>query len=151
MANKASLNVAEGVETIAGHVEKIRVDPAAHTLTVDLDNGVESPYDIVIDATGFDSGWFLDAMDVEARQALDRALHGEEAGRLPITTEKIKGAIDANLAIEGLEPPLHLPMLADLAQGPGFPNLSCLGLTSDRVLQRHCAIPAESPSRETSL
>jgi len=25
-------------------------------------------------------------------------------------------------------------MLASLAQGPGFPNLSCLGLLADRIL-----------------
>ena len=29
---------------------------------------------------------------------------------------------------------LHLPVLAGVAQGPGFPNLSCLGLLADRVL-----------------
>jgi mycobactin lysine-N-oxygenase len=29
---------------------------------------------------------------------------------------------------------LFLPNLAGLNQGPGFPNLSCLGLLSDRVL-----------------
>jgi mycobactin lysine-N-oxygenase len=32
---------------------------------------------------------------------------------------------------------LFLPMLAGLAQGPGFPNLSCLGELSDRILGRH--------------
>jgi mycobactin lysine-N-oxygenase len=31
-------------------------------------------------------------------------------------------------------PNIHAPMLAGLAQGPGFPNLSCLGVLSDRVL-----------------
>jgi mycobactin lysine-N-oxygenase len=31
-------------------------------------------------------------------------------------------------------PKLFLPNLAGLNQGPGFPNLSCLGLLSDRVL-----------------
>jgi len=32
---------------------------------------------------------------------------------------------------------LHLavPMLAGLAQGPGFPNLTCLGLLSERLLE----------------
>jgi mycobactin lysine-N-oxygenase len=39
--------------------------------------------------------------------------------------------------VSGLEPPLHLPVMAGLAQGPGFPNLSCLGLLSDRVLHRY--------------
>jgi mycobactin lysine-N-oxygenase len=27
--------------------------------------------------------------------------------------------------------------MAGLAQGPGFPNLSCLGLLADRVLRRY--------------
>jgi mycobactin lysine-N-oxygenase len=30
--------------------------------------------------------------------------------------------------------------MAGLAQGPGFPNLSCLGLLSDRVLRRYVAV-----------
>ncbi len=46
--------------------------------------------------------------------------------------------------IAGLSPPLHLPMVAGLAQGPGFPNLSCLGLLSDRVLRRY--VPLEEPA-----
>jgi mycobactin lysine-N-oxygenase len=29
--------------------------------------------------------------------------------------------------------------VAGLAQGPGFPNLSCLGLLSDRILRRYVA------------
>jgi mycobactin lysine-N-oxygenase len=32
------------------------------------------------------------------------------------------------------KPKLFLPSLAGLKQGPGFPNLSCLGLLSDRIL-----------------
>jgi mycobactin lysine-N-oxygenase len=48
--------------------------------------------------------------------------------------------IDADLSVSGLTPPLHLPVMAGLAQGPGFPNLSCLGLLSDRILRRHVAI-----------
>ena len=37
-------------------------------------------------------------------------------------------------AVADLRPPLHLPVVAGLAQGPGFPNLSCLGLLADRIL-----------------
>ena len=44
-------------------------------------------------------------------------------------------SIDFSLAVEKLAPALHLPMLAGLAQGPGFPNLSSLGLLADRILQ----------------
>jgi hypothetical protein len=45
--------------------------------------------------------------------------------------------IQADLSVAGLSPPLHLPVVAGLAQGPGFPNLSCLGLLSDRILGRY--------------
>jgi mycobactin lysine-N-oxygenase len=30
--------------------------------------------------------------------------------------------------------------MAGLAQGPGFPNLSCLGLLSDRILRRYVPV-----------
>jgi mycobactin lysine-N-oxygenase len=43
------------------------------------------------------------------------------------------------LSVAGLAP-LHLPVLAGLAQGPGFPNLSCLGLLSDRILRRYVPV-----------
>jgi mycobactin lysine-N-oxygenase len=47
-----------------------------------------------------------------------------------------------------MSPPLHLPLVAGLAQGPGFPNLSCLGLLSDRILRRYVAL--EEPTRIVS-
>jgi mycobactin lysine-N-oxygenase len=49
-----------------------------------------------------------------------------------------------------MSPPLHLPVVAGLAQGPGFPNLSCLGLLSDRILRRYVAAagaPGPTPER----
>jgi mycobactin lysine-N-oxygenase len=46
----------------------------------------------------------------------------------------IEHAIAVDLSLEGFTPKLHLPMLAGIAQGPGFPNLSCLGLLADRIL-----------------
>jgi mycobactin lysine-N-oxygenase len=63
----------------------------------------------------------------EARAQLLDALAGDELER----------RIGIDLGVEGLLPRLHLPMLAGLAQGPGFPNLSCLGLLSDRVLRSY--------------
>ena len=58
-------------------------------------------------------------------------------------TELAAGLVD--LAVTDLRPPLHLPVLAGLAQGPGFPNLSCLGLLSDRVLRRYVALAQRGP------
>jgi mycobactin lysine-N-oxygenase len=41
--------------------------------------------------------------------------------------------------------------MAGLAQGPGFPNLSCLGLLSDRILRRYVAVSdAAAPVPERS-
>jgi len=74
--------------------------------------------------------WHL--LGERARAALAALASGPAEG-LParITLER---AIGHDLAIAGLHPKLHLPVLAGVAQGPGFPNLSCLGLLADRVL-----------------
>ena len=59
---------------------------------------------------------------------------------------ELEPRIEIDLSVAGLSPPLHLPLAAGLAQGPGFPNLSCLGLLSDRILRRYVALkePASS-------
>ncbi len=80
-------------------------------------------YDLVVVAIGFQARWFEGLLGREAR----RRVAGAELER----------GIDLDLSIARLNPPLHLPLLAGLAQGPGFPNLSCLGLLSDRVLRRY--------------
>ena len=51
-----------------------------------------------------------------------------------------------DLSVAGLRPPLHLPLAAGLAQGPGFPNLSCLGLLSDRILRTYVRQEEPAPS-----
>jgi mycobactin lysine-N-oxygenase len=89
----------------------------------------------VVVARGFDGHWFERLLGGDVRARLNAARAGDELER----------RIDANLAVAGLEPPLHLPMLAGLAQGPGFPNLSCLGLLSDRILHRYVPRSAATP------
>ncbi|WP_406835820.1 SidA/IucD/PvdA family monooxygenase [Streptomyces sp. AHU1] len=86
------------------------------------------PTDLVVDATGGDPLWFGQILGPRAEGALRAALGG------PVTRDGVERAIDASLAVTGLPAPLHLPNLAAFAQGPGFPNLSSLGLLSDRVL-----------------
>jgi mycobactin lysine-N-oxygenase len=61
-----------------------------------------------------------------------------------VQARDVERSIDFNLAVDNLAPALHLPVLAGLAQGPGFPNLSCLGLLADRVLRPPLA--RESPT-----
>ncbi|BCI86412.1 hypothetical protein NIIDMKKI_16180 [Mycobacterium kansasii] len=53
-------------------------------------------------------------------------------------------SIGYDLAVNSVTPKLFLPGLAGLNQGPGFPNLSCLGLLSDRVLGAE--LPQTDPS-----
>jgi len=49
---------------------------------------------------------------------------------------KAEEEITEDLAIpeKFLKPKLHVPMLSGIAQGPGYPNLSCLGHLSDYIL-----------------
>ena len=76
--------------------------------------------------------WFERLLGPEGRSRLDGALAGDD----------LEQRIDIDLSVAGLRPPLHLPVLAGLAQGPGFPNLSCLGLLSDRILRRYVKVGA---------
>ncbi|WP_245562457.1 SidA/IucD/PvdA family monooxygenase [Nocardia araoensis] len=86
-------------------------------------------FDLVIDATGGQPLWFLDLFDQDAADLLELAVGG-----MP-TQERIEVSIGYDLAVSGMDTKLYLPNLAGVAQGPGFPNLSCLGELSDRVLQ----------------
>ena len=52
----------------------------------------------------------------------------------PLTGDALQESIGYDLAVADVYPKLFLPGLSGLTQGPGFPNLSCLGLLSDRVL-----------------
>jgi mycobactin lysine-N-oxygenase len=105
-------------------------------VTIEYGDEVERvAYDVVVVvAIGFDARWFEALLGAEARRRLDGALAGAVLER----------CIDVDLSIAELTPPLHLPVLAGLAQGPGFPNLSCLGLLTDRILHRY--VPLEEPS-----
>ena len=65
---------------------------------------------------------------------------GEEEGAAPHAAA-IEHAIGHDLAITNLRPRLHLPRRGGRAQGPGFPNLSSLGLLADRVLGAYAQPP----------
>ena len=85
-------------------------------------------FDRVIDGQGADSTWFMNLLGQDARDLLELALGG------PLTADLLQQSIGHDLAVAGVTPKLFLPNLAGLNQGPGFPNLSCLGLLSDRIL-----------------
>ena len=51
-----------------------------------------------------------------------------------LTCSAWEDSIGHDLAVADVTPKLVLPNLSGINEGPGFPNLSCLGLMSDRVL-----------------
>jgi mycobactin lysine-N-oxygenase len=139
MQAEAALNAARGFRTLAGRATGIQAGERQVVVTIEYGPERERvAYDLVIVAIGFDARWFEPLLGGEARRRLRQAPAGEELER----------RIDTDLSVAGLQPPLHLPVLAGLAQGPGFPNLSCLGLLSDRVLRRYAALPPAVPLLE---
>ncbi|MEV6771193.1 SidA/IucD/PvdA family monooxygenase [Nocardia sp. NPDC051030] len=103
-------------------------DRVALTLRNELRPDQVHTFDLVVDATGGQPLWFLDLFDSGATDLLELAVGG------PLTRSRIENAIGYDLAVSGLDAKLYLPNMAALSQGPGFPNLSCLGELSDRVL-----------------
>jgi mycobactin lysine-N-oxygenase len=135
------LDQADRVHTVLGRVR--RVQPADDVVEVEIDDGHEANrvnYDLVVTAIGFDALWWLPLFTDASHAALARAVGSP--GR--VQARDVERSIDFNLAVDNLTPALHLPVLAGLAQGPGFPNLSCLGLLADRVLRPPLA--RESPT-----
>jgi mycobactin lysine-N-oxygenase len=128
---EAALNQARGFRVLAGRAAA--VEAREHDVIVTIAYGDERErvaYDAVVVAIGFDGRWFETLLGQDAHARYRDALGGGE----------LEHVIDADLSVAGLTPPLHLPVMAGLAQGPGFPNLSCLGLLSDRILRRYVAV-----------
>src|SRR5262245_57921645 len=132
---EAILNQSRGFRTLAGRAAAIEAGERQIVVTIEYgDERERVVYDLVVVAIGFDARWFEALLGDEARSRLDTARVGAHLER----------RIGFDLSITDLSPPLHLPVLAGLEQGPGFPNLSCLGLLSDRILRRY--VPLEGPS-----
>ena len=135
---EAVLNASRGFRTLAGRA--VAIDASDHQIVLTTEYGPEQEkvaYDFVVVAIGFESRWFESLLGPAARARLTAARDGELLDK----------RIDVDLSVAGLAPALHLPMLAGLAQGPGFPNLSCLGLLSDRVLRRYVTRPEPPAAR----
>lgn len=107
-------------------------------------------FDLIIDGSGADPLWFLSLLRQDALDLLELGLGG------PVTRERLEESIGHDLAVAGLTPKLFLPNLSGLNEGPGFPNLSCLGRLSDRVLGAEISVPTvklgldRRPSRRSS-
>jgi mycobactin lysine-N-oxygenase len=137
---EAALNQARGFRTLAGRAAEIEAREQDVIVTIAYgDERERVAYDAVIVAIGFDGRWFEALLAGTASARYRQALGGGELQR----------HIGLDLSVAGLAP-LHLPILAGLTQGPGFPNLSCLGLLSDRILRRYVPVNdagARAPQR----
>jgi mycobactin lysine-N-oxygenase len=100
-------------------------------------------FDLVIDGSGADALWFVPLLGQDALDLLELGLGG------PLTGEALQESIGHDLAVADVAPKLFLPGLAGLTQGPGFPNLSCLGLLSDRVLGANVGAVTDSSLRRS--
>ncbi|WP_330252220.1 SidA/IucD/PvdA family monooxygenase [Nocardia sp. NBC_00565] len=118
------------VHHLQGRVVRVAEHGAGVALTLRNERRPDQvhAFDLVVDATGGQPLWFLEMFEPDAMDLVELAIGG------PITQARIEASIAHDLAVTGLEAKLYLPNLAGLAQGPGFPNLSCLGELSDRVL-----------------
>ncbi len=127
---EAALNQARGFRTLAGRAAAVEAREQDVIVTIAYGEERERvAYDAVVVAIGFDGRWFEALLGGNATSRYRDALGGGELAH----------HIGLDLSVAGLAP-LHLPVIAGLAQGPGFPNLSCLGLMSDRILGRYVTI-----------
>jgi outer membrane protein assembly factor BamB len=87
-------------------------------------------HDYVVNCTGFDLLAQLRGLFAEPV----RADLEEQVGPIWDRAPGAELRFDRSLALDGIEPRLHIPGLAGLSQGPGFANLGSLGLLANRVL-----------------
>lgn len=127
------VNRAENVRSIMGAARKMQASDEQVFVDMEYDGTMErDQYDYTIVAIGFNALWFTSLFDEPTRTRLGEATQS-------LDRRAIERSITEDLSIRNFAPHLHLPMLAGVAQGPGFPNLSCLGLLSDRILSSYTA------------
>jgi mycobactin lysine-N-oxygenase len=128
-----SLLVDERIKHQRGRVARVVDRDSRIWITLSTDNCGEPletlhRFELVIDGSGADPLWFLPLLSSAAVDLLEVGVGG------PLTGERLEESIGHDLAVSGVTPKLFLPNLSGVNEGPGFPNLSCLGLLSDRVL-----------------
>ena len=127
----SEVNSAENVRTVMGTAKHIHTEQEQVFVDTEYDGRIErDTYDYLIVAIGFNPLWFTSLLDEQTRAYLSAATDNLER-------RAIERAIGEDLSVQNVTPRLHLPMVAGVAQGPGFPNLSCLGVLSDRVLSSY--------------
>jgi mycobactin lysine-N-oxygenase len=138
---KRKLDHMEFVEVIPGRFLEANVDSANQLLLVLEYSGRTEKriYDFIIMATGFDP--LSTFKKFLTKTSIENVIKNSKLNSFEGSEVELK--IDENLAIDSLYPKLHLPMLAGVKQGPGFPNLSCLGRLSDQILLAHTLLDVD--------
>jgi mycobactin lysine-N-oxygenase len=141
-----SLLADERIKHLRGRVARVVNSDNRIWITLCTDNCGEPletlhRFDLVIDGSGADPLWFLPLMSPAALDLLQLGVGG------PLTGERLEESIGHDLAVAGVTPKLVLPNLSGVNEGPGFPNLSCLGLLSDRVLGAETGVAGQPMGR----
>lgn len=108
--------------------------PVAHVVSAPGEPVRRCEADVVIDARGGDPLWFADLLAPALRD--DIAAHCGGA----LTPASLEQRIGHDLSLSGYGAKIFVPNSAGMRQGPGFPNLSSLGVLSDRIL---CGLRSE--------
>jgi mycobactin lysine-N-oxygenase len=141
-----SLLADERIKHLRGRVARVVNRDDRIWITLCTDNCGEPQetlhrFDLVIDGSGADPLWFLPLMSPASLSLLELGVGG------PLTGERLEESIGHDLAVVGVTPKLVLPNLSGVNEGPGFPNLSCLGLLSDRVLGAEMGVTEQPMGR----
>jgi mycobactin lysine-N-oxygenase len=150
VASQKEFDQAENMDFISGEV--VAIDDLGNRMAVHLKRGepqkvVKYEYDRVIVALGFDPFSSLNLISEQFRPKYETP-----AERLDIQRKVdhyLRLPFDSVPELTGTKPNIHVPMLAGLAQGPGFQNLACLSALSDRILSLYVPFPPQSPFRAT--
>jgi len=116
-----------------GRAVHVSATPGADGVDLELDTSAGPTsvrHDYVVNCTGFD-------LLAQLRGLFAEPVRADLEARVGPIWDRPPGAellFDRSLALEGMEPRLHIPGLAGLSQGPGFANLGSLGLLANRVL-----------------
>ncbi len=139
VVTKRQLDEMECLEIIPGRLTHVEVDSLNQLMaTIQYAKVSEKrEYHYIVFATGFEPWkWFEEILSPEAKLKI-----GEQLGLASLQESELELCIEESLSLGHVRPSLHLPMLAAVKQGPGYPNLSCLGRLSDQILSAY--VPLE--------
>lgn len=129
----------ESLRIIPGRVEDVGEKPEEKLTVVYSYDGQKKrrTYDYVVCCHSLSSVQFLaDLLEEKTALGLEKNLGCDIR-----CADSLSHLIDTDLSLKNITPKLYLPMISGFAQGPGFPNLSCLGRLSDRILENYFIKP----------